>query len=102
MWLLIMSVGSSRKICNATNVQAPNCCRIENKDYRAEFNGKNWIAGGSCIFLKSRNLQEFFKVEEKAEFEKEVEWLIVESILSTLEGEVKEEVLPLMAVIQVT
>ena len=91
----------------AVAAEEKNCCEIEDKDFKAVFDGKKWTVEwrwkGEPPLLE--NKVEYYKTpleeRERVEYEKEVERWIAEGILLPWRGEVKG-VLPLMAVVQAT
>ena len=84
-----------------------NVCKIEDKDFEANFDGEKWMVKwkwkGEPPVLQNRVkfYKNSLKSEKNSEFEEEVERWIVDSILVPWKGEGKG-VLPLMAVFQAT
>ena len=82
-----------------------NVCKIEDKDFEANFNGEKWTVKWKGESPVLQNRVKFYKNslenEKNTEFEEEVERWIASGILVPWKGEGKG-VLPLMAVFQVT
>ena len=84
-----------------------NACKIEDKDFEANFDGEEWTVKwkwkGEPLVLQNR--VKFYKnsleSEKSSEFEEEVERWIADGILVPWKGKGKR-VLPLMAVFQAT
>lgn len=83
-------------------------CKIEDKDFKANFDGKNWTVEWSWKdqppILKNRIscYDKQLSGRKKEEFEREVERWIEEGIMLPWNGKVEGGILPLMAVEQPT
>ena len=82
-----------------------NVCKIEDKDFEANFDGEKWTVKWKGEPPVLQNRVKFYKnsleSEKNSEFEEEVERWIADGILVPWKGEGKG-VLPLMAVFQAT